>query len=205
MSKALCFWAFESLNARLSPGKSRVPLSHYLLATDSSLSDYPKEAPMFITWNKNGDLRGCIGTFSPLNTEKGVAKYALVSAFEDPRFSPIASEELASLSVSVTLLDKFEEIADPLDWTVGDHGLKVYFEVSGRGYSGTFLPSVAEDQGWDAVDTLWNLARKAHYSGLKHGDTVSFYKRGISEGWLQLTRYQGLKAEATYDEFQSAQ
>lgn len=158
---------------------------------------------MFITWNQHGDLRGCIGTFLPLNTEKGVAKYALVSAFEDPRFPPISAKELPSLSASVTLLDKFEEISSPTDWTVGEHGLKVYFEISGRSYSGTFLPSVAEEQGWYTVDTLWNLARKAHYSGLKHGDTVAFYEKGLNEGWLLLTRYQGLKAEASYGDYRA--
>ncbi|KAF3989010.1 hypothetical protein FT663_00612 [Candidozyma haemuli var. vulneris] len=204
MTKALCLWAFESLNRRLFPDTAGSGLNHFLSATGSTTAEFPKDAPMFITWNKDDDLRGCIGTFSPLNTEKGVAKYALVSAFEDPRFPPIEAKELPRLSASVTLLDKFEKIDNPLDWTVGEHGLKVYFEISGRGYSGTFLPSVAEDQGWDAEDTLWNLARKAHYSGLKRSDTVGFYERGIAEGWLQLTRYRGLKAEASYEEYKAA-
>ena len=49
------------------------------------------EFPLFVTWytGKDLDLRGCIGTFSPLNLHEGLKEYALTSALKDTRFNPI--------------------------------------------------------------------------------------------------------------------
>jgi AMMECR1 domain-containing protein len=50
-----------------------------------------KEFPLFVTWykGKDLDLRGCIGTFSPLSLHDGLKEYALTSALRDTRFNPI--------------------------------------------------------------------------------------------------------------------
>lgn len=47
------------------------------------------ETPLFITWKKNGDLRGCIGTFAPDRHSKLIPEYAIIAAMKDSRFSPI--------------------------------------------------------------------------------------------------------------------
>lgn len=197
MTKTLALWAFEALNRRLFPESSKNAIQKF-----GDLSGYPSEAPLFITWNKNGDLRGCIGTFLPLPTEKGVAEYALVSAFEDPRFPPITKKELPNLSVSVTLLDRFTPIDNAIDWTIGAHGLRVRFFQNGKHYSGTFLPSVAEEQEWDQETTLFYLARKAGFRGVSPGQAIDTYQQGIEEGWIQLTRYDGVKSGALYAEYE---
>lgn len=204
MSKSLALWAFESLNAKLNPNSSSLSIKELNSLLGTSDNDYPPKAPLFITWNKNNNLRGCIGTFLSSPTESGVANYALVSAFEDPRFPPIKASELPLLSVSVTLLDNFEPISDPTDWEIGVHGLKVKFNSNGHHYLGTFLPVVAEEQEWDKKDTLWNLLRKAGFSGVSRLQTLDFYKRGISEDWLILTRYEGLKSGLDYKEYIAA-
>lgn len=200
MSKSLALLAFEALYTRLVPGKS-ITLHEFNTYTETSDNSYPSKAPLFITWNKNGHLRGCIGTFASSPTEKGVSRYALVSAMEDPRFPPITQAELPQLTVDVTLLDNFVPIQNPQDWLVGKNGLKVQFQRNGRFYLGTFLPSVAEEQEWDVVDTLWNLLRKADYLGISRSSTVAFYEQGIDEGWLELERYDGLKSGLDYKEF----
>ena len=63
-------------------------------------------AGVFVSIKKSGQLRGCIGTFSP--TQETVAQEiianAVKSASEDPRFPPISETELDSLAVSVDVL-----------------------------------------------------------------------------------------------------
>jgi len=39
-----------------------------------------------------GELRGCIGTFSPESLTKILGKYALISALQDDRFEPVSTE-----------------------------------------------------------------------------------------------------------------
>lgn len=51
--------------------------------------------PLFVTWHKNGSLRGCIGTFDdsePLG--QTLMEYSLIAAVEDDRFPPISAKEL---------------------------------------------------------------------------------------------------------------
>jgi AMMECR1 domain-containing protein len=63
-----------------------------------------------------GELRGCIGTFSPEPLSKILGKYALISALKDHRFSPILAEEIPKLTACVSLLVDFKKDKDPLDW-----------------------------------------------------------------------------------------
>ena len=75
-------------------------------------ADLPEEffknkSGVFVTIYKNGRLRGCIGTYLP--TQENIAKEIISSAIaaaQDPRFSPIAKEELPNLSYEVSILDK---------------------------------------------------------------------------------------------------
>lgn len=200
MSKALCCYAFETLVNKLSLELNKVPLKSYFQTLHEDESKLPQSAPLFVTWNKNSQLRGCIGTFQSLPVESGIAKFTVSSAFQDPRFAPISAKEVASLEVDVTLLDKFQPISDYNDWTVGVHGLKLSFELDNEYYLGTFLPSVAEEQNWDKLTTLYYLLKKADYSVSKKL-TEEFYSTGSKEGWLKLTKYEGLKAHVTYDDF----
>ena len=67
-----------------------------------------------VTLTQNGQLRGCIGSLEahrPLATD--VAENAVAAAFRDPRFPPLASDELARTQVEVSLL----EASKPMDYT----------------------------------------------------------------------------------------
>ena len=76
-------------------------------------------------------------------------------------------EEVKLLNVGVSLLVNFTPIENPLAWEVGKHGIEINFtpHKGSRQYSGTFLPEVAADQGWDQKTTLEYLVRKAGYRG----------------------------------------
>lgn len=202
MMKSLCCVAFDTLCSKLKQPNASLSLTEYATRLKEDTRTVPLLAPLFVTWSKKGHLRGCIGTFQELETEEGVKRFASTAAFQDSRFSPISAKELPSLEVSVTLLANFRPISQWDDWKIGEHGLKVNFEVDGGYYSGTFLPSVAPEQGWDKLTTMWYLLRKADFEGVSKSSTAEFYQRGIDEGWIQLERYDGLKSELTFEAYQ---
>ena len=154
-----------------------------------------KSYPLFVTWTlgKEKELRGCIGTFEESKLETQLSKYALMSAFEDDRFEePINKNELKNLNCEVSLLIKFEKVKDPMDWVIGTHGIDIEFEDDeGQIFSATFLPEVAEDEGWDKRTTLKYLVEKAGYTG-----TLDKIIKNI-----KLTRYQSLKKTISYNQY----
>ncbi len=61
---------------------------------------------VFVTLTRNGRLRGCIGSLEawrPLAED--VRENALAAAFRDPRFKPLAADELPAIRVEVSLLE----------------------------------------------------------------------------------------------------
>lgn len=113
----------------------------------------------FVTLTGNGgELRGCIGAILPVEPLcRSVRNSAVSAAVRDPRFQPVRAEELAGLSIEVTVLSPLEPVSSPQEITLGTHG--VYLQA--RGASSVFLPQVAPEQGWDLTTTLRQLARKA--------------------------------------------
>jgi AmmeMemoRadiSam system protein B/AmmeMemoRadiSam system protein A len=73
-----------------------------------------EKAGVFVSIHKLGALRGCIGTFEPQqeNVAQEIITNAVSSATRDPRFPPIAPEELKDLDYSVDVLTTPEPIDD---------------------------------------------------------------------------------------------
>ena len=121
----LCKYCFEVLESALSnKDYKNIPFPEEFKE---------KSYPLFVTWTlgEEKELRGCIGTFEKSKLEKQLGKYALISAFEDDRFDePINKNELKILNCEVSLLIKFEEVEDPMDWIIGTHGIDIEFEDS---------------------------------------------------------------------------
>ena len=91
----------------------------------------------------------------------------MISSQEDDRFGPISLKELPNLQVAVSLLVNFKHLPnDKLlnGWTIGKHGIEISFEADDY-YSATFLPEVAEEEGWDHQTTMDYLIEKSGYSG----------------------------------------
>lgn len=95
-------------------------------------SDLPKEflkrrAGTFVTIEKNGELRGCIGTYLP--TRKNIAEEiihnAIAAAAEDYRFGPIQKEELPELSYTVYILSEPELVKNSKDLNPKKYGVIV--------------------------------------------------------------------------------
>jgi len=185
-------FCFETLVAKLR-GKD-LPQTHF--------QEKDLKAPLFVTWNiqdrpgAKHHLRGCIGNFDDLVLGPALRDYALISALEDTRFSPITLNELERLEVCVSLLVNFEHVTDVWDWEVGKHGIRISFvdPSTHTNRSGTFLPEVALEQGWSKEQTLLELTRKAGYRGPW---SEAFANQ------IQLVRYQSSKERMTYAEFSS--
>ncbi|KAF2000316.1 AMMECR1-domain-containing protein [Amniculicola lignicola CBS 123094] len=189
-SKSSSRSSFFSLGRKLKQEQRR---ADYAAGDDEDVDDHP----LFVTWNTvqaSGDtrLRGCIGTFEPHELDDGLRSYALTSAFDDTRFNPITLRELASLECGVTLLTNFEPISNPMDWSIGTHGLRINFTHHGRRYGSTYLPDVAKEQGWTKEETMVSLMRKAGWNG---------DKRDWKKVELNVIRYQGKQVKLEYPEW----
>ncbi|KAK4242876.1 AMMECR1 domain-containing protein [Achaetomium macrosporum] len=194
----------SSISTASSASNSTLSLGPDTPATSVSSASAPTEpepiteSPLFVTWNtispRHGDrsLRGCIGTFEPQDLDEGLSSYALISALQDMRFSPITARELPSLEVAVTLLTDFEDADDAMDWELGTHGLRISFYYHGRRYGATYLPDVAVEQGWTKEETVVSLMRKAGWVGRRDK---------WQEVELKVVRYQGKKESLEYGEF----
>jgi AmmeMemoRadiSam system protein B/AmmeMemoRadiSam system protein A len=112
----------------------------------------------FVTINKKGSLRGCIGHIKGVKPlYKSVEEMAEAAAFQDPRFPPVTKNELKDLEIEISALTPFRQITDTSEIEVGKHG--IYIE---RGfYSGLLLPQVATEYGWDRETFLEHTCRKA--------------------------------------------
>lgn len=122
----------------------------------------------FVTLTQQGRLRGCIGSleaFRPLGAD--VAAHAVDAAVRDPRFPPLAADELAATSIEVSVLSAPEPfpVADEADACARLRpGVDGVILTAGRRRA-TFLPQV-----WDELAEprrfLAQLKRKA---GLEPG------------------------------------
>ncbi len=128
-----------------------------------------ERAGVFVSIHKFDELRGCIGTFEP--TEKNVAEEiitnAISSATRDPRFPPIASNELKDLDYSVDVLTKPEpvESQDQLD-------PKKYGIIVEAGFRrGLLLPDL---EGVDTVDQQISICRQK--AGIAPDEPVKLYR-----------------------------
>ena len=122
----------------------------------------PKGAFVTLKTYPDGDLRGCIGIPLPVLPLRDALEEAARSACHDPRFIDLEHHELKGLTVEVTILDvpkalecSRSELPDNI--VIGRDGLIISF----RGRRGLLLPQVPEEQGWDAVEYLEGLCRKA--------------------------------------------
>ena len=125
---------------------------------------YSDESPLsqpggvFVTLYKKEELRGCLGLIvsdEPLS--ESVAQMAGRSATEDPRFLPVAEEELADIRIEISVLSPLREITSIEEIQVGTHGI---FLSAGM-HRGLLLPQVAVSNRWDRIRFLEETCTKA--------------------------------------------
>jgi AmmeMemoRadiSam system protein A len=111
----------------------------------------------FVTLYRSGRLRGCVGQVeSPGPLAEVVARSAMNAALYDPRFSPVTTEEVATLDIELSVLSTLQPISAEAI-IAGEHGLMVVRERN----KGLLLPKVAAERQWSAQRFLEETCVKA--------------------------------------------
>lgn len=126
--------------------------------------DLLQHCGVFVTLNKRGQLRGCIGSLTAVESiADGVRRHALNAAFNDYRFQPLTADEYPDLSINISILSnpedlKYTDAADLVEKMRPDIDGVIIKAANGAG--ATFLPQV-----WKQLPTpelfLGHLCRKA--------------------------------------------
>ncbi len=161
---------------------------HTYITTHAPLPVNPSTIPTelkqkkgtFVTLTKDGNLRGCIGHIEPVQEiYRDVIDNAINAGFFDPRFPALTEEEVASVSIEVSILSLPTQISaqnpDTILQNIRPHVDGVILERDGQ--RATFLPQVWEELS-DAETFMKHLSLKAGLSqdSWREGATVSVYQ-----------------------------
>jgi AmmeMemoRadiSam system protein B/AmmeMemoRadiSam system protein A len=105
-----------------------------------------KKLGAFVTIKKHGNLRGCIGRFSPSDIPlyQVVSQMAIAAATQDVRFTPVRADELKDLTYEISVLSPLKRIDDWRKIEIGKQGVQIRYGLR----SGVFLPQVATENNW---------------------------------------------------------
>ncbi len=147
-----------------------VVTGQYAEVPDDLPEDMCGRAGVFVSLKKDGELRGCIGTFQPAqkNIAEEIIYNAVSAALHDPRFSPLREDELPDIVYSVDVLTEPELIYDEAkDLDAKRYGVI----IESRGRKGLLLPDL---EGIDTVDEQLKAARKK--GGIAEDDAVRIWR-----------------------------
>ncbi len=172
---SVAFWLKED---KPSPGINQEEKGLLLSWARQAIADYlvtgrilsqaaPKDSleekrAVFVTLKKAGILRGCLGGFEAKEPVwQAVANMAVAAATNDPRFPPVAQEELEDIMIEISLLSSLKKVTSLKEVELGKHG--VYLKQGNL--TGTFLPQVAQEGDWSKEGFLGEIC--AQKMGLK--------------------------------------
>jgi AmmeMemoRadiSam system protein A/AmmeMemoRadiSam system protein B len=140
-------------------------------ATSETTGLLGEPAPCFVSLKtRSGELRGCIGTIEATKATlaEEIVANAMSAATHDPRFPPVAIEELAELRYSVDVLLPAEPTTmEQLDPAV--YGVIVEDESGLR--RGLLLPDIP---GVETVEAQVDIA--ARKAGIPRGETLKLFR-----------------------------
>jgi AmmeMemoRadiSam system protein A len=112
-----------------------------------------EQAGVFVSLKVRGELRGCIGTFQPTESDVAheVVRNAISAATQDPRFQAVRSDELETLEYSVDVLTPPQRVQDARELDPRRYGVI----VRSGGRRGLLLPDL---EGVDTVDYQIRIA-----------------------------------------------
>lgn len=154
---------------------ARLALTEYLGSgkTINLPNDCPKELKekrtgVFVSYHKQDELRGCIGTFQP--TKDNLAEeiiFNAIAASRDPRFLPITKDELDDLSVKVDILSA------PQKTTIKNLDPKKYGVIvkTKDGRTGLLLPDL---EGVENVEQQIEICRQK--AGISPDESIELYR-----------------------------
>jgi AmmeMemoRadiSam system protein B/AmmeMemoRadiSam system protein A len=153
---------------------SRKTLEEYIrkgkktkLDTNNYSDNLKMKCGAFVTLTIDGQLRGCIGSFSTeIPISQLVQDMTISASSKDPRFDKVKAEELRNIEIEISLLSPMQKIDSISQIEIGKHGIFIR-----NGYrQGTLLPQVATGNKWTAEEFVKYCA---------------IYKAGISESEIK--------------------
>ncbi len=158
--------SFLSFGHEMETPEAKIRFGHWPL--------WDSPAACFVSLKTRDDkLRGCMGTLKPVTDCLGheILRNSLLAACQDPRFPPLAREELDSFSLSVDVLGPLEKVTstaslDPRKWGV---------VVMCGARRGVLLPDLA---GIDTVTQQLDIARNK--AGLSSDCPFEMYRFGVT-------------------------
>lgn len=141
---------------------------------------YLQKLAVFVTFKNKGELRGCIGTTAhDVDLLTNIIKYTVEAGFNDGRSGltrtySIQSEEFGDgLTIDINILGPPKLISDIIKkgekikpnykilkrWDLKSQGIMMIDKQTNK--SALFLPSVANERGWNKEETLSYLSKKA--------------------------------------------
>ncbi|MBI5055354.1 MAG: AmmeMemoRadiSam system protein A [Nitrospirae bacterium] len=136
---------------------------------DKLTTEMAGKAGVFVCVKIKGELRGCVGTFSPCmkNVACEIIQNAISAATQDPRFPPVNSKELEQLEYSVDVLTEPEKVAGKKQLDPKRYG--VIIRSGDR--RGLLLPDL---EGVDTVDEQISIASMK--AGIFLGEEIEIYR-----------------------------
>ena len=126
-----------------------------ILNEDTLSPKLRKNLGAFVTLNRAGKLRGCIGRFEPNQPlYEVVIDMAIAASRYDNRFSPVSKEELKEIDLEISVLTPRVEIESLDEIVIGKHG--IYIQKGAL--NGTYLPNVATQMNWNAKEFVQDCA-----------------------------------------------
>lgn len=148
---------------------ARTTIEHYVKEKVEIIPEVTEEmkrrAGVFVSIHEEGRLRGCIGTFMPVqdNIALEIVHNAISACSEDPRFDPITEEELDNLIISVDVLGEIEPVEDISTLDPRIYGIIVSYGSK----RGLLLPDL------EGVDTVTDQIQIAcHKAGIHEGEKI---------------------------------
>ncbi|HHE41269.1 MAG TPA: AmmeMemoRadiSam system protein A [Dehalococcoidia bacterium] len=136
---------------------------------EPTVPELRERAGVFVSIHKNGELRGCIGTFEPTrrNVAEEIVANAISAATSDPRFPPVSSSELGQLDYNVDILTR----PQPVDSVEALDPKKYGVIVECGARRGLLLPDL---EGVESVDQQIEICRMK--AGIGPTEPVRLYR-----------------------------
>jgi AmmeMemoRadiSam system protein A len=136
---------------------------------ESPTPEMEEKAGVFVCLKKDGQLRGCIGTFLPTtaNVAQEIIRNSVSAATEDPRFGCVDCTELDGLDYSVDVLTIPAPVKDIKELNPKKYGVLVQ---SGP-RRGLLLPDL---EGVDSIGEQLSIAKRK--AGIESWEPVQIFK-----------------------------
>jgi AmmeMemoRadiSam system protein A len=176
---ALVALARATINTWVQRGR-KLNFDHYKDQVEIAKADLDelqnRQAGVFVSLHKHGELRGCIGTTGPVtaNIAQEIIRNAIEAATYDPRFMPVEEHELMDLEIKVDVLGVPEQVDSIKALDAKKYGVIVEKEL----HRGLLLPDL---EGVNTPEEQIAIAKRK--AGIMESDTdVILYR-------FEVTRY----------------